>query len=663
MQATSRQVSRYGVAALAIGLFAAGSVLMRNPAVPPDPLAIALNDMNAGGGREVEGALVISLEARSGEWRPDGADGLMRRVAAFGEADGPMQIPGPMLRVRVGTVVRATVRNTLDEPLMMYGLGAERALASDSVLIAPGDLHEFTFTARDAGVFYYAGRTTPVPALLIRSQYDSQLNGAIVVDPADAPAVPGDRIFMLTQWFSLDSTTVSGIAPNPVLAINGRVWPHTETLDVEQGDSLHWRLINVTQLPHPMHLHGFYFSVDALGDDAAYRLLPADERYLAVTELMLPGTTLALSWSPERPGNWIFHCHFAGHISGDGALNKDRRHPTAVAATHADHATAAGASPGAAGGASNGTAAAAHAEHGMSGLVLGIRVRPRGEQVAEAGNARPIRLLLRSRPDGWGGYAAYGYALGGSSEEADPQHFTIPGPMLVLQRGEPVAITLVNQSHEGGAVHWHGIELPSYPDGVPGWSGQDARVLPVIAPGDSITVHFTPPRAGTFMYHSHFNEFQQIGSGMHASIIVLEPGQSYDPETDRVMLFSEGGPWVNLITGPFPPITLNGTDRPSAMQLNAGVTYRFRLINILAEGVVAVSLLQDDRPAEWRLVARDGAALPPALARTVPAELTFGSGTIHDVEFTPRRPGRFTLRYHLAEDVSGLPVDMVVNVR
>ncbi|HTE46094.1 MAG TPA: multicopper oxidase domain-containing protein [Gemmatimonadaceae bacterium] len=76
----------------------------------------------------------------------------------------------------------------------------------------------------------------------------------------------------------------------------------------------------------------------------------------------------------------------------------------------------------------------------------------------------------------------------------------VPGPVLELTRGERVAINIVNRSHDKAAIHWHGIELESFPDGVPGWSGAGNHVLPMIAPGDSFTVRFTPTRAGTFMY-------------------------------------------------------------------------------------------------------------------------------------------------------------------
>ena len=46
------------------------------------------------------------------------------------------------------------------------------------------------------------------------------------------------------------------------MTINGLSWPHTERLAYAQGDSIHWRVINFTELDHPMHLHGFYFRAD-----------------------------------------------------------------------------------------------------------------------------------------------------------------------------------------------------------------------------------------------------------------------------------------------------------------------------------------------------------------------------------------------------------------
>ena len=229
-----------------------------------------------------------------------------------------------------------------------------------------------------------------------------------------------------------------------------------------------------------------------------------------------------------------------------------------------------------------------------------IRVLPSGEPEDQPPEARRLRLLIRSRPEVYGKYPGYAYVLGGTPEAKDPDVLTVPGPTLVLEKGERVAITLVNESHESAAVHWHGIELESWPDGVPGWSGEGERVLPAIPPGDSLTVRFTPPRAGTFMYHSHFNEMQQLGSGMYGAIVVLDSGATYASATDRILLVSDAGPTVNVIRGPFPPIALNGSPSPAPMALVAGTRYRFRIINIRAEGMAQLALLSGGAPVTWR---------------------------------------------------------------
>ena len=93
---------------------------------------------------------------------------------------------------------------------------------------------------------------------------------------------------------------------------------------------------------------------------------------------------------------------------------------------------------------------------------------------------------------------------------------SMPGPTLVLRRGEPVEITLVNRLPEATAIHWHGMELDSYYDGVHGWSGVGSRVTPLIEPGATFVVRFTPPRTGTFIYHTHLHDHRQLPSACTA---------------------------------------------------------------------------------------------------------------------------------------------------
>ncbi|MEO7458039.1 MAG: multicopper oxidase domain-containing protein, partial [Gemmatimonadaceae bacterium] len=545
---------------------------------------VSPNDNRQPAGSLSNGVLTVNLETRTGTWYPESENGRGLEVAGWAEVGKPMQTPGPAIRVIAGTIVKATIHNTLAQPLTVYGFAAARGI-KDSMVVAPGGTRSAEFTAGTPGTYYYAGQTTPGP-IQGRTDVDAQLNGAIVVDPAGKP-LSNDRVFLISWWTTNDTTSVSGLG-RTTMAINGLSWPHTEKLDLVQHDSVHWRVINLTSLDHPMHLHGFYYRIDAKGDGVRDTLLEPRDRRMVVTEIVDPGQTMAMSFVPERAGNWIFHCHFAGHLSHLVAMDTD--HGVAAPESDAHHA--------------------ANAPHQMYGLVMGIRVAPRGKLAAAPKDARPIRLLMREKPNVYGTHPGYSFVLGGTAAAQVADSLVVPGPAIILERGKPVAVTIVNQSKDRAAVHWHGIELQSYPDGVPGWSGSGKDVLPSVGPGDSILVRFTPPRAGTFMYHSHFNEFQQITSGLYGPLIVLEPGQKLDPETDRVLMFSDGGPTVNVIRGPFAPTLLNGQEHPAPLEFKAGRTYRLRLINLTGDAPTELAIADGAKPIEWRALARDGMTLP-----------------------------------------------------
>jgi FtsP/CotA-like multicopper oxidase with cupredoxin domain len=99
------------------------------------------------------------------------------------------------------------------------------------------------------------------------------------------------------------------------------------------------------------------------------------------------------------------------------------------------------------------------------------------------------------------------------------------GPPIVLTRGQPVEIEVVNRLKDPTAIHWHGIELESYYDGVPGWSGAGTKITPPIAPGTSCVARMTPPSAGTFIYHTHWHDQFQLINGIYGQLIVLPPGE------------------------------------------------------------------------------------------------------------------------------------------
>lgn len=326
-------------------------------------------------------------------------------VAAFAEGGGPLQTPGPLLRAPVGTEFRITVHNTLAVPMWVYGLGDRRGYA-DSVRLAAGETREMRFHASTPGISYYAARTTADPASN-RTTDDSQLNGVIVIDPPGA--TPADRIFAITSWFTIDPKTMSGLGPNAIVAFNGLGWPYTSRIDLSQGDTVHWRFVNLTGLEHPLHLHGSYFRVDARGDGTMDSIYAPEDRRMAVTELVLPGQTMAMTWSPVHSGNWILHCHVASHITKRELFELDRRMP---------HRSA-------------DSPAAAHDERDlqhMAALVIGIRVRPHSPQDPVLPVSQQIRLLVRSRANVYGEYVGYGFVRGDSPEAVTRDSFSVPGP-------------------------------------------------------------------------------------------------------------------------------------------------------------------------------------------------------------------------------------------
>lgn len=620
-------------------LLAAGLLILSAPPAPPAPTIIVPNDNRQPAGSLANGVLTIHLEARRGAWYPEGPHGRRIDVAAWAELGKPLQNPGPLIRVPVGTEVRAMVHNSLDRPLRVQGLASHRGLR-DTLVLAARAAKWVTFRATAPGTFYYIG-SIGAHGFDSRSGDDLQLNGAIVVDPPRATArvrAATDRVLVISWWYILDSTSRTGLG-RATMAINGLSWPYTERIELTQGDSVRWHLVNLTQSDHPMHLHGFYFRVDEKSDvggttDTIYA--PADRR-MAVTEVILPAQTMTLAWSPQRAGNWIFHCHYQGHVSNLVSLDNHRGNLDAhalmarIASYPPDMPLRDGAGP----------------PHQMFGLVLGIHVAPRPYAEAASPDLRPertVRVLVRERPNVYGTMPGWAFVFGGSRDDASGA-LPIPARPLVLTRGERVAITIVNEATEPTTIHWHGIELESYPDGVPGWSGSGARIMPAIAPGDSLTVHWAPPRAGTFMYHSHFDERQQISSGLYGPIIVLDQGERFDPATDRVFFIGNAGPTQNVIRGPYAAVLLNGRKAPPPMTLRAGVSYRFRFLNLADDFPTKVALYEGGHPATWRAIAKDGADLPPRQATDRPAVLVFDPGEIYDFRFTPRRAGALTLTF------------------
>lgn len=603
------KVSRFRVAL-------APAVLTAALACGEGPLPVARIDRQvASAGTAVGDTLRLTLHARMARWYPAADTGASIVTAAFGETADSPRVPAPLIRVATGTILAVTVHNGLTDTLLVVGLGGAEGAGADTLTVAPRGQAGLQTVLRAPGTYAYAGLTSRSGTRTLGGP-GQQLFGALVVDSAGVGPVAPDRVMVLKAW---NGPAAAGTADPHVMTINGKTWPHTERLDLNVGDTLRLRVVNGSDSEHPMHLHGFYFRVDARGTWHRDSALAPIERHLAVTETLRRGETMSLTWVAERPGNWLFHCHVAGHI--DPVQHYDlaglpRPGPATLHHDGPDHAATA-----------------------MAGLVVGIRVRG-PEPVSESGPARAFRIVVREHPAYFAdGTAAQSYHHE-PTEPATPGPPAVPGPPLVLTRGERTAVTVVNRLGEPTSVHWHGIELESYYDGVPGWSGNATRLAPLLQPGDSFVAVMTPPRTGTFIYHTHASEPRQLSAGLVAPLLVLEPGARRDPARDHL--------WVLHVAGvsDSAPVMLNG-GRP--VTLRAGLAHRIRLIVITASDEADIELLDGERVVAWRALAKDGADLPPSRQRAVPARLHAGPGETFDFEWRPSA-GRYRLRVRSFND-------------
>lgn len=579
-----------------------------------DTASVTSNDQRQIAGEFGNGEYTLALELRRLTWRPNAPSALDVDVAALAEVGRPATVPGPLIRIPAGTRLRINIRNALAERATVHGLH-EHDGSRDSVLLAPGESKELRFVARRVGTFAYFARTTAAPTLLSRRD-DSQLVGAFIVDSAGTdPRVANarERVLVITAWDDSISNPASPYGPRQVYAINGRSWPFTERLTYEQGDSVHWRVLNLSQHSHPMHLHGTYFRVRSRGTPFADSSLGAAS-HLAVTETLFAGQTMTMEWHAERAGNWLFHCHTINHI--DEAL---RLGEAARSNTHSDHGTVTDV---------------------MSGLVSAITVRPSAPRAeTTAVPRRRLRLYVTERAALGRGRPSLAYVLQRGARPPAPDSIELPGSTLELQQDEPTAITVINRSRQSTAVHWHGMELESLYDGVAGWSGMGTRLAPIIAPGDSFTVHMTPPRAGTFIYHTHAGELAQLTGGLYGAMIVRAGDYVRDADERVIVLADSTADSVRAAAGAM----INGRRNPAPIDLRAGVTHRLRFINIGAVTMKRLRLLDGDTVLTWLPVAKDGAEYASSQTVRTKAERLLAPGETIDVLVTPSRAGTLVL--------------------
>lgn len=223
---------------------------------------------------------------------------------------------------------------------------------------------------------------------------------------------------------------------------------------------------------------------------------------------------------------------------------------------------------------------------------------PTSAVTPDRGDGEVIRVALEAKPTEW--TAAAGIAISGFAYNGQ-----VPGPAIEAKQGVPIEITFANALPEPTLIHWHGLRIPAAMDGT------QATQHPV-APGETFTYRFTPPDAGTFWYHPHMNETQQLEKGLYGAFIVRGADEPIvdreqilvfdDVDADKRGRLSKFGGWRERHDGREGDIRLiNGKAEPE-LTIAAGQVERWRIINASSARYIRLSI----GGSPFRIIGTDG---------------------------------------------------------
>ncbi|HEU5058988.1 MAG TPA: multicopper oxidase family protein [Kofleriaceae bacterium] len=197
-----------------------------------------------------------------------------------------------------------------------------------------------------------------------------------------------------------------------------------------------------------------------------------------------------------------------------------------------------------------------------------------------------IRIDLEARETEWEirpGQTVAGYGYDGQ----------VPGPVIEARRGVPLEIRFTNRLPEPTLIHWHGLRVPAAMDGTQG-------VQRPVEPGETFTYRFTPPDAGTFWYHPHVSEPEQMEKGLYGALIVRGDDEPVvdrerilvldDLKLDRKGRIARFGGLKQRHDGREGDVRLvNGKAEPE-LTIAAGQVERWRIINASSARYIRLSL-------------------------------------------------------------------------
>lgn len=225
-------------------------------------------------------------------------------------------VPGPMFKLDVGDRIKVIFHNKLPVNQDIHWHGIETPFAMDGVApitqdpVTPGSDFTYQFSVNRPYMGMYHSHLHGV------STVPNGLFGVIQVGPTPTGAgtnvngrpVPVDVKPAVDIPLVLNDAGVIG------MSLNGKSFPATAPIVVNEGDWVAVTYFNEGLQIHPMHLHAFPQLVTA--EDG----FPLEHPYWVDTLMVAPGQRFTVMFKADQKGTWVYHCHILSHVERETGM-------------------------------------------------------------------------------------------------------------------------------------------------------------------------------------------------------------------------------------------------------------------------------------------------------------------------------------------------------
>lgn len=226
------------------------------------------------------------------------------------------QVPGPQIIVDVGDKVQVELTNNTPLGTDIHFHGIPTPNSQDGVTpytqdpIGVGETFTYEFVADEPRIGMYHAH--------LHSQI-SVLNGMFAAFRiGERPYPRGETVSGITipEDFEpdLELPMVLNDAGTIGLTLNGKSFPATEPIVMQQGDWIAVDYYNEGLTAHPMHQHQFPQLVYAKDG------IKLDNPYWADTVNVAPGERYSVIFQAADPGVWVWHCHILTHVENEEGM-------------------------------------------------------------------------------------------------------------------------------------------------------------------------------------------------------------------------------------------------------------------------------------------------------------------------------------------------------